>query len=53
MRSIAIPALNARGAVIAAINVGVAATQADIADLTGFYLPALRQVQGELRAVLR
>ena len=53
LRSIAVPALNARGAVIAAINVGVAATQASIEDLTGLYLPALKQVQAELRAVLR
>jgi IclR family pca regulon transcriptional regulator len=53
LRSIAIPVLDARGKVVAALNVGVAATQADIADLTGLYLPALKQVQAELRAVLR
>ena len=52
LRSIGIPVHNARGVVVAALNVGVAATQARIEDLAGLYLPALRAVQAELRAVL-
>ena len=53
LRSIAVPVLNARGATVAAMNVGVSATQDDVTDLVTLYLPALRQVQAELRTVLR
>ncbi|MFC0010073.1 IclR family transcriptional regulator domain-containing protein [Devosia nitrariae] len=53
LRSIAVPVLNARGATVAAMNIGVSATQQSVADLVDLYLPALRRVQGELRAVLR
>lgn len=52
LRSIALPVLNARGATVAAINIGVAATQHSVEDLTG-YLPALRRIQAELRSMLR
>ena len=52
LRSIAIPLFNARGAVVAALNVGVAATQARNEELTTLYLPALKLVQDQLRALL-
>lgn len=53
LRSIAVPLTNARGKVVAALNVGVPATQARIEDLVEFYLPAMRAVQAELAALLR
>lgn len=53
LRSIAIPVLNARGVTVAALNAGVPATQADMEELVGLYLPAMQRVQGELRGVLR
>lgn len=53
LRSIAVPVLNARGATVAAMNVGVPATQADAQELARLYLPAMQAVQAELRAMLR
>jgi IclR family pca regulon transcriptional regulator len=53
LRSIAIPVLNARGETVAAMNIGVPATQDSANDLPGLYLPAMQRVQRELRAVLR
>lgn len=53
LRSLAVPVLNMRGRVVAALNVGVAAVQARAADLEGQYLAPLLAVQGALRAVLR
>lgn len=53
LRSIAVPVLDARGTAVAAMNVGVAATQAEAQDLVRLYLPAMRAVQAELRAMLR
>ncbi len=53
LRSIAVPLLNARGATIAALNIGVPATQTNVEELARLYLPALKQVQAELRAMLR
>jgi len=52
LRSIAIPILNARGATIAAMNIGVPATQRSVEDLTS-YLPAMRRIQQELQSMLR
>lgn len=52
LRSIAVPVVNARGATVAAMNVGVSATQADLADLAAAYLVPMLRVQGELRALL-
>ena len=52
LRSIAIPILNARGATIAAMNIGVPATQRSVEDLTS-YLPAMRRIQRELQSMLR
>ena len=53
LRSIAVPLCNARGATIAALNVGVPATQRQVEDLARLYLPAMQTVQAELKAMLR
>ncbi|SMQ65739.1 transcriptional regulator, IclR family [Devosia lucknowensis] len=53
LRSIAIPVLNARGATVAALNIGLPATQADITELPRLFLAPMRRVQNELRALLR
>jgi IclR family pca regulon transcriptional regulator len=53
LRSIAVPVLNARGAAVAALNVGVPPTQDPASDLVVLYLPALQKVQAELRATLQ
>jgi IclR family pca regulon transcriptional regulator len=52
LRSIAVPVLTARGATIAAMNIGVPATQRSVDELTS-YLPAMRRIQNELRSMLR
>jgi IclR family pca regulon transcriptional regulator len=53
LRSIAVPLFNARGAVVAAVNVGAPATQVGVEELVPLYLEALLGLQSELRAVLR
>ena len=53
LRSIAVPLRKARGATLAALNVGVPATQADVEELVPLYLTALCGLQTELRAVVR
>lgn len=53
LRSIAIPVYDARGSTVAAMNIGLAATQESVEQLAQLYLPAMRRVQAELRAVLR
>lgn len=53
LRSIAVPVLNSRGATVAAMNVGVSATHADLDDLVSSYLAPMLRVQSELRALLR
>lgn len=53
LRSIAVPVYNSRGAIVAAMNVGVAATQEPAEHLVTLYLPALQRVQAELRQMLR
>ncbi len=53
LRSIAVPVMNGRGKVVAALNIGLAASRASLEDLTGRFLPALLAVQGELRGMLR
>jgi IclR family pca regulon transcriptional regulator len=53
LRSIAVPVLTARGITVAALNIGVAATQSDVGQLVQLYLPALRRVQTDLRKMLR
>eukprot|EP01037_Dinobryon_pediforme_P017519 gene17519-17719_t len=52
LRSIAVPLYNSRRKIIAALNVGLAATQSDLADLESQYLPHLRALQSELMSVL-
>lgn len=52
LRSIAVPLMNARGTVVAALNLGVPATQPDVETLAEDYLPALLSVQTELRKML-
>ncbi|MET3660408.1 IclR family transcriptional regulator domain-containing protein [Aquamicrobium ahrensii] len=53
LRSIAVPLFSARGTVVAAVNVGVPATQVAVEGLVPLYLQALRGLQSELRTVLR
>ncbi|MEI4471137.1 IclR family transcriptional regulator domain-containing protein [Frigidibacter sp. MR17.24] len=52
LRSIAVPLLDARGRVVAALNSGMAATQEGAAQLVETYLPELVKVQAGLRRVL-
>ena len=52
LRSIAVPVLNVRGQVVAALNIGAAAVQAEAADLVTLYLPQMRVAQAGLRRVL-
>lgn len=53
LRSIAVPLFNARGITVAAVNVGVPATQVGVEELVPLYFEALRGLQSNLRAVLR
>lgn len=53
LRSIAVPLFNARGLVVAAVNVGVPAIQVGVGELAPLYFEALRGLQSNLRAVLR
>lgn len=52
LRSIAVPVYNARGRVIAALNIGLPVSQAEIGDLARLYLGPMQAVQAELRAML-
>jgi len=52
LRSIAVPVIDARGAVVAALNTGMAATADSTDSLVRNYLPALQKVQAGLRRVL-
>lgn len=52
LRSIAVPVINAKGRVVAALNTGMAATQTSAQTLVRDYLPALQKVQAGLRRVL-
>ena len=53
LRSIAVPLLDIHGRAVAALNIGVAATQADLSDLITNFLPSLMHIVSEVRAVLR
>lgn len=53
LRSIAVPLLDVHGRVIAALNVGLAAIHAEVQQMVALYLAPLRQVQTELRPLLR
>jgi IclR family pca regulon transcriptional regulator len=50
--SIALPLVNARGRMVAALNMGIATTHAAAADLPARFLPALQAVQDRLRGLL-
>ena len=52
LRSIAVPVLNARGAVVAALNLGLPVRGETAEDIPRRYLPALLAVQAELRGLL-
>lgn len=52
LRSIAVPLIDARGRVVAALNIGVAATHASAAMLAETYLPEMHRVQSGLERVL-
>lgn len=52
LRSIAVPLINARGHTLAALNLGMAATQERAETLAGTYLPEMRRVQAGLKRVL-
>ena len=53
LRSIAVPVLNARGKVVAALNFGLPARGEPLQSVVDHYLTALLRVQTELRRVLR
>ena len=53
LRSIAVPLLSARGRVVAALNIGLAAAHATVEELPVRFLPDLQRIQGELRGLLR
>jgi len=53
LRSLAVPLISAQGRVVAALNTGVAAVQAEAGALVDMYLPELRRAQDGLRRVLR
>ena len=46
------PVLNNKGAVVAALNTGLAATQPDPEELVESYLPALLKVQAGISRIL-
>ena len=52
LRSIAVPLINARGHTLAALNLGMAATQERAETLAETYLPEMRRVQAGLKRVL-
>jgi len=53
LRSLAVPLVNSRGRVVAALNTGMAAVQTDLQMARQAYLPALLRVQDALQRVLR
>ncbi len=52
LRSMAVPLFNARGALVAALNVGLAAGSEPMAELAARFGPPLRATQADLRALL-
>lgn len=53
LRSVAVPLINARGQVIAALNVGLAAGPESLARLAARLVPELQAVAAQLRGLLR
>ncbi|PVH27502.1 IclR family transcriptional regulator domain-containing protein [Pararhodobacter oceanensis] len=52
LRSIAVPVMNMRGEVVAALNIGLAATQAEAGELVARFQAPLLKVQAGLQRVL-
>ena len=52
LRSIAVPLENAQGVTVAALNVGAQAGRIGVAEMIAQYLPQMRTVRDELRALL-
>ncbi len=52
LRSIAVPLENARGRVVAALNIGAPAAAVPVEDMAALLLPAMREVQVALRPLL-
>lgn len=52
LRSIAVPLMDARGRVVAAMNIGLPATQGTVEDLAARYLKGMQVIQSEIRQVL-
>ena len=53
LRSIAVPILSNRGTVEASVNVGVAAAQRSVEDLTSIVLPELLAIQRNVQSLIR
>lgn len=53
LRSIAVPVFNHRGLVVAALNIGAPVAHVETIDLVERFLPAMLQVQLDLRNLLR
>lgn len=52
LRSIAVPLVGARGQTLAALNVGLAATEEPMPAMVSRYLPALLRIKAELSGIL-
>ena len=52
LRSIAVPLIDQRGRIVAAINIGLAATQETADELSEIYLPKLLDIQSGLKRIL-
>lgn len=48
-RSIAVPLMDIHGRIVAAMNIGLHATQGDVEDLAARYLTAVQVIQSEIR----
>ena len=51
--SIAVPLHNARGDIVAALNIGAQSARASTSHMIANFLPLMRKVQGEVRPLLR
>ncbi|WP_018897890.1 IclR family transcriptional regulator C-terminal domain-containing protein [Rhizobium sp. 2MFCol3.1] len=52
LRSVAVPLVGARGQTLAALNVGLAATEEPMQTMVSRYLPALLRIKAELSGIL-
>ncbi|MEJ5021821.1 IclR family transcriptional regulator [Ochrobactrum vermis] len=53
LRSIAVPVFNHRDTIVAALNIGAPVAHVETSDLVRRFLPAMLQIQSELRSLLR